>query len=233
MILLRRRGALRRKNLKAARGSLMTIENKNKQGLEQFRSLRSNIYFSSIDKELRTIAVSSPSSGDGKTMTASNLAVVISQEGKKVLLVDADLRKPSVHHVFWLENRYGLSNYLIGQKTLHTIIHSAYPNLDIITSGIVPPNPSELLGSIQMSEFIQAVKEKYDVVIFDTPPVLIVTDPTLVASKCDGLLLVVRAKKNDMKEVKRVQEQLTFAGANIIGAVLNGKKQPKGSYYYQ
>jgi protein-tyrosine kinase len=233
MSLERRRVDLKRKNTKVARGSLMTLENRNKQGLEQFRSLRSNIHFSSIDKHIQTIAVSSARSGDGKTMTASNLAVVFSQEGKRVLLVDADLRKPSIHHVFRLENRYGLSNYLIGQKGLEDIIQNAYPNLDIITSGIIPPNPPELLGSMQMGNFIQEMKETYDVIILDTPPVLIVTDPTLIASKCDGVLLVVRAKKSELKEVKKAQEQLRFAGATMIGAVLNGKKQPKGSYYYQ
>ncbi|WP_010094020.1 CpsD/CapB family tyrosine-protein kinase [Ornithinibacillus scapharcae] len=222
---------LRKRNLK--RANLITIERKNKQVSEQFRSIRSNINFSSINSEFRSLVITSASSGDGKTITAANLAIVFSQEGKKVLLVDADMRKPDVHHIFQLPNYTGLSNYLIGQIGIEEMIRKTYiTDLDIITSGVIPPNPSELLGSEQMKQFMEVVMADYDVVIFDTPPVLVVTDATLIANQCDGTVVVVRAKKNEMKDIVKVKEQLSFAGANLVGAILNGKKQRKDSSYY-
>lgn len=215
------------------RGTLVTMERVENQISEEFRSLRSNIKFASFNKNIKTIVITSPSSGDGKTMTAANLAMVFSQEGKKVLLVDADLRKPSIHYMYGLVNDCGLCNFLIGQKDINAIIRSVYPNIDVITSGLTPPNPPELLGSVQMSDFISEVREQYDVVVFDTPPVLAVTDATLIANQSDGCLLVVRVKKNDVKDVIKVKEQLHFAGANLLGAVINGKKQVKNEYYYK
>lgn len=215
------------------RGTLVTMERVENQISEEFRSLRSNIKFASFNKNIKTIVITSPSSGDGKTMTAANLAMVFSQEGKKVLLVDADLRKPSIHYMYGLVNDCGLCNFLIGQKDINAIIRSVYPNIDVITSGLTPPNPPELLGSLQMSDFISKVREQYDVVVFDTPPVLAVTDATLIANQSDGCLLVVRVKKNDVKDVMKVKEQLHFAGANLLGAVINGKKQIKNEYYYK
>ncbi|MBC5637995.1 CpsD/CapB family tyrosine-protein kinase [Ornithinibacillus sp. BX22] len=222
-----------RKRDKGMRGTLVTMERVENQISEEFRSLRSNIKFASFNKNIKTIVITSPSSGDGKTMTAANLAMVFSQEGKKVLLVDADLRKPSIHYMYGLVNDCGLCNFLIGQKDINAIIRSVYPNIDVITSGLTPPNPPELLGSVQMSDFISEVREQYDVVVFDTPPVLAVTDATLIANQSDGCLLVVRVKKNDVKDVIKVKEQLHFAGANLLGAVINGKKQVKNEYYYK
>lgn len=220
-----------KRHLKQA--NLITIERKNKQVSEQFRSIRSNINFASIDTELRSLVISSASSGDGKTITAANLAIVFSQEGKRVLLVDADMRKPDIHHIFQLPNYSGLSNYLVGQIGIEEAIKKTYlTNLDITTSGSIPPNPSELIASNQMKRFMEDAMAKYDVVIFDTPPILVVTDATLIANQCDGTVIVVRAKKNDLKDVLKVKEQLSFADANLIGAILNGKKQYKDSSYY-
>ncbi|WP_042149820.1 CpsD/CapB family tyrosine-protein kinase [Paucisalibacillus sp. EB02] len=221
------------KRKKAERANLITIERNNTQAAEQFRSIRSNINFASVDRQLRSLVITSSSAGDGKTSTAANLAIVFNQGGKRVLLVDADMRKPKVHLIFRQANLFGLSNYLIGQKEIDEIINGTYrTDFDIITSGILPPNPAELLGSKQMMKFITTVMDRYDVVIFDTPPVLVVTDATLIANQCDGTLLVVRAKKNEVKEVKKAKEQLCFAGANLIGAVFNGKKQPKNNTDY-
>lgn len=212
---------------------MITIERKNKLVSEQFRSIRSNINFASINSEFRSLVITSASSGDGKTITASNLAIVFSQEGKRVLLVDADMRKPDVHHIFHLPNHSGLSNYLVGQIGMDEMIRKTYiTNLDIITSGAIPPNPSELLSSEQMKQFLIIAKAEYDVVILDTPPILVVTDATLIANQCDGTVLVVRAKKNEMKDIEKIKEQLSFAGANLVGAILNGKKQKKDSSYY-
>ncbi|MGY0691504.1 CpsD/CapB family tyrosine-protein kinase [Virgibacillus sp. FSP13] len=219
---------------KAGRGNLVRIGRQYNPVLEQFRSLRSNLKFATDRRELNSLVITSPNPSDGKTMAAANLAVVFSQEGKKVLLVDADLRKPSIHSVFELANNDGLSNYLIEQKSLEADAIPAifHRNLNVLPSGIIPPNPPELLGSEQMSEFIEMAKKQYDMVIFDTPPVLAVTDATLIANQCDGVLLVVRAKKSERKDVMKAKEQLCFSGANLLGAVLNGKKTHKDLYYY-
>ncbi|WP_102026564.1 CpsD/CapB family tyrosine-protein kinase [Salirhabdus sp. Marseille-P4669] len=223
-----------RNNKKKQESRLVTLERGNKQAAEQFRTIRSNLHFAGIKKSYKSIVVTSPKSGDGKTMTACNLATVIAQEEKKVLLVDVDLRKPSVHHVFQTRNEVGLSQFLIGKAAWEEVrLHTYISNLDIVTSGLIPPNPSELVSSIQMKDFLEKAKELYDVIILDTPPVLVVTDATLVANQCDGVLLVVRAKKNDRKEVERVKEQLQFADASLIGTILNGVKLPKDNYYYR
>jgi protein-tyrosine kinase len=234
MLIWKRRGEKLTRKKKKERGvNLITIERKSKQASEQFRTIRSNINFASINKELKSLVITSPHSGDGKTMTATNLAIVFSQEGKKVLLVDADMRKPTIHHMFRLMNNNGLSNYLVGQQDIASIINPTYlTDLDIVTSGIIPPNPSELLSSTQMEKFMTSVNERYDIIIFDTPPVLVVTDSTLLANLCDGVLLVIRAKKSEISDVKKAKEQLKYAGANLLGAILNGKKLPHDSYYY-
>ncbi|GGA72919.1 CpsD/CapB family tyrosine-protein kinase [Ornithinibacillus halotolerans] len=225
---------MKRNKKTTERINLITVERKNKQIAEQFRSIRSNIYFAMPKSKTKTIVVTSPHSRDGKTMTAANLAIAFCQEGKKVLLVDTDLRRPSIQNVFRVPNHYGLSNYLVDQIKLNDSITSTFiTNLDIVTSGIIPPNPAELLGSAQMSHFITTVINMYDVVIFDTPPILVVTDANLIANQCSATLLVVRAKKNEVEDVQKAKEQLQFAGANVIGAILNGKKQSKDySGYY-
>lgn len=225
--------ARKRRSSEKNRGFLIS-ERKNKQISEQYRTIRTNINFSSINKEIKTIVVTSPTSGDGKTITASNLAIVFSQDAKRVLLVDADMRRPTVHYTFGLQNNhFGLSNYLVNGADFQSVIRNTHINdLDVVTSGIIPPNPSELLGSKRMSEFIEKVKSIYDIVIFDTPPILSVSDSTIIANQCDGVLLVVRTRKSEMKDVQKARELLLYAKANLIGAVLNGKKNSSGDHYY-
>src|SRR5699024_3119377 len=165
---------------------------------EQYRTIRTNLQFASIDKELRSILITSAAPSEGKSMTTANLAVVYAQQGKKVLLIDADLRNPTVHYTFRLDNLQGLSTILVGESSFEEGISSTdIENLDVISCGPIPPNPSELLASQRMQAVLEKAKSFYDVVIFDTPPVLAVTDAQILANIVDGSLLVVRSRQTE------------------------------------
>ncbi|QHW30866.1 CpsD/CapB family tyrosine-protein kinase [Paenibacillus rhizovicinus] len=215
--------------------NLITMENPKSPISEAYRSLRTNIQFSAIDQNIKVLMVASSKSGEGKTTTITNLAVTYAQEGKRVLLIDADLRKPSLQQVFQLTNRTGLTSILLNQFPLMEVIReTSVDNLFVITSGPIPPNPSEILGSQRMLSFLEEVKEIYDVILFDTPPVLAVTDSLIVSSFCDGVLLVVHAGKVKKELVKKAKSSLDHVKAKILGVVLNNNSRSKadGQYYY-
>ncbi|MGW6384434.1 CpsD/CapB family tyrosine-protein kinase [Peribacillus butanolivorans] len=200
---------------------------------EQYRLIRTNIQFSSVDKEIKTIVVTSAEPNDGKSTTAANLAIVLAQEEKKVLLVDADLRKPSVHYAFNLSNIHGLTSVLTKKTDLrNTISNSNVSNLDILTSGPIPPNPSELLNSKAIETAITELKGTYDYIIFDTPPVLIVPDSQIVANKCDGVIMVVASGKTNKQGAVKAKELLEKANTALLGVVLNGIESDTSNYYY-
>ncbi|WP_317889860.1 CpsD/CapB family tyrosine-protein kinase [Sutcliffiella deserti] len=200
---------------------------------EQYRTIRTNIQFSFVDQQMRSIMVTSSGPAEGKSTTASNLAVVFAQQGKQVLFIDADLRKPTAHYTFQQENFKGLTTVLTKQtQLLETITPTKIANLDILTSGPIPPNPAELLSSRAMQELIADAYNQYDVVIFDTPPVLAVTDAQVLANQCDGTILVVSSGTTDKDSAVKAKELLDAAKAKLLGVVLNGKKQKDSSYYY-
>ncbi|SFL10741.1 capsular exopolysaccharide family [Paenibacillus sp. 1_12] len=200
---------------------LMQI-NPNSLTSEAYRSLRFNIEFSDFEHEVKTIAITSANRGEGKTTTALNLAVAYAQMGKKVVLLDADLRKPSVHIAFGGDSSRGLTSFLNERSSMNEIIHESYVDgLSIIIAGAIPPNPSELLASKQMNVLLAELKNSYDLIIIDTPPVLMLTDAKVVASKCDGVLLVVEYGKVKRREGKKVKDELMLAKAKLIGVVLN------------
>src|SRR5690625_4455450 len=200
---------------------------------EHYRTVRTNLEFSSVDKELKTMLVTSSGPGEGKSMTTANLAVVYAQQGKKVLLIDADLRKPTVHYTFRLDNLRGLSNILVGENTLQeTAVASDVDNLDVISCGPIPPNPSELLASKKMQNLIEEAKKSYDLIIFDTPPVLAVTDAQILANIVDGSLLVIRSKQTEIEEATKAKEALLPAKAKLLGTVLNDREKKGSNYYY-
>lgn len=200
---------------------------------EQYRTIRTNILFSSVDEEIRTIMVTSSGPGEGKSTTAANLAVVFAQQGKTVLLVDADLRKPTVHYTFNLLNTVGLTSVLTNQSSLREAIQkSDEGKLYILPSGPIPPNPSELLSSRAMQQFMEEALEEFDVILFDTPPVLAVTDAQILANICQGSVLVVSSGSTEKDSLVKTKELLSASKGKILGVVLNNKKQDKNSNYY-
>src|SRR5699024_10863124 len=185
------------------------------------------------DKKLETIIVTSSTSDEGKSTISSNISSVMAQEDKKVLLIDCDLRKPKIHEIFRIRNGEGLTNILVGDKTLEEVANRyvGLDNLHIITSGPIPPNPAELLGSNKMEEFIERVKKEYDRIILDTPPVGVVTDDAVLSRIVDGLILVAASGQTDIEDLVRGKELLNKAGSNIIGTVLNKVSIKNKSYY--
>ncbi|KGP74555.1 CpsD/CapB family tyrosine-protein kinase [Pontibacillus yanchengensis] len=223
----------RKKNLLMKARTLITNFNPKSPISEQYRTIRTNLQFASVDRDLRTMIVTSPGPGEGKSMTAANIATVFAQQGKKVLLIDADLRKPTMHYTFRVDNSKGLSNYLVGSDALfETAAASGIENLHVMPCGPIPPNPAELLGSKAMNGLIEEAQQEYDLVIFDTPPVLAVTDSQILANMCDGALLVVRSKQTENDSAQKAKELLENAHAKILGVVLNGKQIKKSNYYY-
>jgi capsular exopolysaccharide synthesis family protein len=201
---------------------------------EQYRTIRTNILYSSVDEEIRSLMVTSSGPGEGKSTTTGNLAVVFAQQGKTVLLIDADLRKPTVHYTFKLTNTTGLTSILTNQIGIKEAVNKTdEDNLYVLPSGPIPPNPSELLGSKAMHNFMEQALEEFDLIIFDTPPVLAVTDAQILGNLCQGSVLVVSSGKTEKDALIKTKELLTSTNGKLLGVVLNNKKiDKKGSYYY-
>lgn len=199
---------------------------------EQYRTIRTNIEFSSVQTHLRSILVTSSVPGEGKSFSAANLAAVFAQQEKKVLLVDADLRKPTIHETYQLENVQGLTNVLVGNASLgETVQKTLIDNLYVLTSGPTPPNPAELLSSKAMGELIQEMYSRYSLVIFDSPPLLAVADGQILANQTDGSVLVVLSGKTKMDTVQKAKDALQQSKAKLLGALLNKKKIKKTEHY--
>jgi len=204
---------------------------------EAYRTIRTNIDFSSIDKEIKTILITSSEPGEGKTTTASNIALTYAQAGKKTLLIDCDLRKPKLHKMFKISNSKGLSNMMADNLELADIVCSFNETLDILPAGSVPPNPSEILSSNKMKNFLEEVYKLYERIIIDSPPVNVVTDTQILSGIADGVLLVVRSGSTSIEEAKRAKELLLRAKANILGVVLrrikiSSRKHGASRYQY-
>lgn len=201
---------------------------------EQFRTTRTNINFSMPAGDLKTIVFTSSVQAEGKSTVSANLAHLFAQEGKRVLFVDADMRKPTVHLTMHTENTVGLSNVLTNQSAWKDAVResSVQPNLFFITSGPVPPNPAELLASKQFDSLLAEISTQYDLVLFDAPPLLSVTDSQILANKCDGTILVVLAGKTQKDSARRAKELLETSQAKILGVILNQFKMEKDHYYY-
>lgn len=203
-------------------------------GAEAYRVLRTNLQFSALDKPLATLVCTSAAPGEGKSTTISNLAAVMAQSDKRVILVDADLRRPSLHKLLKLPNNVGLSTALLDKGRDPGVYLQAtdVPNLRVMTTGPIPPNPAEMLNSARMHEMIEVLKGEADVVLFDTPPVLAVADTSILASQVDGALLVVWAGKTRGELLAQAVERLQSVGIQPLGVVLNKLTQRKSGYYY-
>ena len=201
---------------------------------EAFRLLRTNLFFIELDKGLKTIALTSALPGEGKTLVAVNLAAALAAQEERVLLIDADFRAPAVHRVLLLPQAPGFTNILVDHLSIPRVVREVpgLPNLSVITSGRVPPNPAEVTGSARMRQIIEELRGSFDRIIFDGPPVLGATDAVVLASAVDGVLLVLRKGRIDRRAVRRMSEILDHTRATILGGVLNGIDKSDSGYGY-
>jgi capsular exopolysaccharide synthesis family protein len=200
---------------------------------EAYRSLRTGVFFTSPDNPPKVLMVTSTGPQEGKTVTTINLALAIAASGKKVLLVDADMRKPRVHKVFGQKNSVGLSTLLGGEKDVGLALkETKVANLTVITSGQIPPNPSELLGTERMVRFLGILRERFDIVLIDSPPLISITDSVVLGSHVDGVILVAKAGATSREILKRGIAMLGEVNASIVGVVLNMVDYRKSTYYY-
>lgn len=223
---------LTRKKDKLGKRSVIAMSDPKSINSEQYRTIRTNIEFSSVDTEVKSLLITSAGPEEGKSTTAANLAVVFAQQGKKVLLIDADLRKPTVHFTFKLDNGTGLTSLLLKQMPFQkAVLPADEANLDILTSGPIPPNPAELLSTGAMKDLLSEAAAVYDKVILDTPPVLAVADTKILGSYTDGAIMVISSGKTDKEKAAKAKEALDYCPCKLLGAVMNGKKQTKHSDY--
>ena len=213
--------------------NLVTQNDPKNPAAEAYRVIRTGVQFAQAGKELKSIAITSCTPNEGKSMTVGNLAVVLTQAGKSVLLMDCDMRNPTVHKNFNLSNKVGLSSCIsMGTPLSEAVQETKIENLYALTGGVIPPNPSELLGSERMQNILQRAKEEYDYVLIDTPPVLPVTDALVLSCMVDGLIMVIDSGEIKVEMAREVKNQLVHAGANILGVVLNKVRSEHHGYGY-
>ena len=233
MLGLKSRKKEKRQQLSEMARKLVTVSDSKSIISEQFRTIRTNITFSMLDEDLKTILVTSSTSGEGKSTTAANLGVVFAQEGKRVLIIDGDLRNPTLHQTFKTFNKVGLSNVLARKAPFHEAVQETFiVGLYVLTSGPIPPNPAELLSSTAMDTLILDTKKDFDIIIFDAPPVLIVSDAQILSNKCDGTILIANSGVVEKEVVQKATAILRASQAKILGVVLNNYVSPSHKHYY-
>jgi non-specific protein-tyrosine kinase len=213
--------------------SLIALRDPRSPAAEAYRTLRTNIQFSSLDKPLRTLLVTSTAPDEGKSTTLANLAITIAQSEQRVILVDCDLRRPSLHTLFELPNDDGLTSLILSQEDAPIPLReTSVPGLSLLTSGPIPPRPADILGSRRMETVIARLRAEADIVLFDTPPVVAVTDAAVLATRMDGVLLVFQAGKTSRDHARQARQILEKVKANIVGVVLNNAEVEKAYGYY-
>lgn len=212
---------------------LITVTNPRSPVSEAYRTLRTNIIFSSVDVPLKTLLVTSPAPQEGKSTAIANLAVTFAQGGRSTIIVDCDLRRPDQHKIWDVSQQPGLTSMILDNLERPPLVESGVENLRILTSGPLPPNPADLLGSAIMHKIIEGLKAEADIVLFDAPPVVAVTDAVLLASRLDGTLLILRSGKTSRDNAEQAKDMLQKVNARIIGAALLDAPVGRqiGSYY--
>ncbi len=201
---------------------------------EAYKNLRANIRFFLNQDGCKKFCITSSTMGEGKSVTILNLAISIAENGQKVLLIDADMRRPSIGNLLMRKVSPGLSNLLAGMEEKQNVIHKdVYSNLDVILSGDVPPNPSELLGSDRMKTLMESVSKEYDYVLVDVPPVNAVSDARVISGMLDGVLYLVRQKQTEIDAVRHGIAQLKLAEARLLGFIINGINPQENKYCYK
>ncbi|MGN1097672.1 MAG: CpsD/CapB family tyrosine-protein kinase, partial [Clostridia bacterium] len=200
---------------------------------EAYKALRTNLIFSLPEEGSNKIIVSSSLASEGKSTTCINLAIAFAEIDKKVIVVDCDLRRPNIANLFDLPQKPGLTNVLVRMNDLKSVIkRNVRPNVDVLTAGDIPPNPSELLSSSKMKELIDNLSSEYDYVFIDTPPILAVTDTTILTKYCTGVLLLAHCNQTDRSAVAEAVEQLHLVNAKILGGIFNGIASDAEGYKY-
>lgn len=213
--------------------ALISLYSRRSPEAEAFKVLRSNLHFLTIDREVKSLLITSTAPDEGKSTIAANLALTLGQTGKKVLLLDCDLRMPMLHKIFKVPNFRGLTNVLTDMTTLEGAVQEMEgTGVFFISAGPIPPNPAELLASEKMSDLIRTLRAGYDYVLVDAPPVLAVTDAVLISQKVDGVILVSAVNKTRVDRAKEARDQLLRANARILGVVLNGVERTRDDQYY-
>lgn len=212
---------------------LVTVGDPLGNASEAYRTLRTNLFYALADAPPRVITVTSHAAAEGKSTTGANLGVVLAQAEKSTLMVDCDLRRPVLHKIFGLRNFRGVVNVLVGECSLEDAVQEVplQNNLRALTVGPVPPNPAELLSSGRFAEFVEKARQQYDYVLLDAPPVDLVSDAAIVATKADGTLLVLDAQRTRKNDLRQAVRSLQTVGTNILGTVMNNVEASKGGYY--
>jgi len=213
--------------------TLITLSDPRSPISEAYRTLRTNLSFSSLDEPIKTLVVTSPTPDEGKSTTIANLAVTMAQGGRKTILVDCDLRRPSLHTFFNCQPEPGLTNLLLDKDSEPSLQETEVDDLFLLSSGPLPPNPADLLGSKRMDHIISKLGDVADIVLFDAPPVIAVTDATILGAKVDGVLLVISAGRTKREHAQRAKDMLEKANVRIVGAALTNapKDSSIGGYY--
>ena len=211
---------------------LLTIVDPTSAASEAYRSLRTNLLYSFIDNPPKVIVMTSPGPREGKSTTCANLGMVLVQADKKVIMIDCDLRRPVLHKFFDIRNLKGLVDILAEESRLEEVLHEPVEGLQVVTVGPIPPNPAEIIGSRRFSEFLAGVREEFDYILIDAPPIGLVTDPAILAVQGDGVLLVIDAQNTRKGALRQSVRSLESVGANILGTVMNNVEHEKGNYSY-
>jgi capsular exopolysaccharide synthesis family protein len=212
-------------------GQLVTVTSPDHAASEAYRTLRTNLLYALADTQPKVIVITSPGPMVGKSITCANLGVVLAQAYKSTLILDCDFRKPVIHKVFGLRNVFGVVDVLVGERSLQEIWQEGLPGLKVGTAGSIPPNPTELLSSSRFAQLLEQVRQEFDYVLLDVPPMQLVSDPAILATQGDGVLLVIDSQNTRRGSARQAMRGLEGVGAYVLGTVVNNVKASRGNLY--